>query len=60
MPRAPCSFRQSDVRRMVKAAIDAGVEIARVEIDQSGRPVIVAKGADAADEKKGGSEWDKI
>jgi hypothetical protein len=39
--RAPSTFRQQDVTRAIKAAVAAGVGIARVEIDKSGKIVIV-------------------
>jgi hypothetical protein len=47
MARAPCTFRQTDVTRAVKAVTAAGVNIARVEIDKSGKIVIVTGGAKA-------------
>jgi hypothetical protein len=35
MPRAPATFRQQDVTKALKAAVAAGVDIARIEIDKS-------------------------
>jgi hypothetical protein len=40
--RAPCTFRQTDVTRALKAARRAGFERVRVEIDQDGKIAIVA------------------
>jgi len=42
MPRRPARFLQSDVRRAVQGAMDAGLTVARVEIDPDGRIVIVS------------------
>lgn len=39
--RRSASFRQADVTRAVKAVVAAGVEIQRVEIDSTGKIVIV-------------------
>jgi hypothetical protein len=41
MTRAPSTFRQQDVTRAVKAVTAAGVHIARIEIDKSGKIVII-------------------
>lgn len=41
MPRAPCLFRESDMRRAIKAAVASGLEIARVEIAKDGAIVVV-------------------
>jgi hypothetical protein len=41
MKRAPSPFRQQDVTRAIKGAVAAGVDIARVEIDRTGKIVIV-------------------
>ena len=45
MSRGPRTFRQADVTRAIKAAVAAGVEIERVEVDKDGRIVVIAKGA---------------
>jgi hypothetical protein len=56
MARAPCTFRQQDVTRAVKAVRGAGVDIARVEIARDGRIIIVpAVAAQTRDE----NEWDR-
>jgi hypothetical protein len=59
MARGPCTFKQSDITRVVKAMMTAGVEVARVEVDKDGRIVVVA-GKPAPDECKGANEWDRI
>ena len=48
MARAPSTFRQQDVTRAIRAAIAAGVDIARIEVAKDGRIVIVTGGADPA------------
>ena len=61
MARAPSTFRQQDVTRAVRAVTAAGVHIARVEIDKTGKITIIA--ADAAGrpgEMMEGSEWDRV
>jgi hypothetical protein len=42
MPRRPARFSPSDVRRAIQGAMDAGLSVARVEIDQDGKIVIVS------------------
>jgi len=44
MSRAPSKFRQSDVKRAIRAAAAGGMSIARVEIDLKGRIILI--GAD--------------
>ena len=40
MSRGRCTFRQSDATKAIKAAVAAGVEVARVEIDKDGRRAV--------------------
>jgi hypothetical protein len=42
MTNRPAPFRQSDVCRAVKGAKAAGVEVKRVEVDPSGKIIIVS------------------
>ena len=47
MANRTASFRQSDLSRALKAAVSAGVEVGRIEIDPSGKIVIVSARQDA-------------
>jgi hypothetical protein len=61
MARAPSTFRQVDITKAVKAVRSAGVHIARVEIDKTGKIVIIT--ADATDRPDGMTEvneWDSM
>jgi hypothetical protein len=42
LSRRPSKFRQTDLTRALRGARAAGVEIARVEIDNDGRIIVVA------------------
>jgi len=55
MARAPCTFRQTDLTRAVKAVVAAGVEITRIEIDKTGKIVIVTATAPARSARRIGS-----
>jgi hypothetical protein len=41
--RAPLLFKETDVVRAVKACRKAGIDVGRVEIDSSGKIVVIAK-----------------
>jgi hypothetical protein len=61
MSRAPQTFRQSDVTRALKATVKAGIAVQRVEIDKTGKIVVVAatsQGTDAENVEK--NEWDEV
>jgi hypothetical protein len=61
MARAPSTFRQQDVTRAVKAVTAAGVHIARVEIDKTGKIVIIAADTTGrSSEMVEANEWDRI
>lgn len=48
MNARPALFRQADLARALKAAAAAGVHVGRIEIDPSGKIIIVANQQDAA------------
>jgi hypothetical protein len=55
MARGPCTFRQRDVTAAIRAALDAGVQVARVEVNADGKIVmIIGKIAETAK-----NEWDE-
>jgi hypothetical protein len=59
--RRPCSFRESDVRRTIKAARASGIEIARFEIDRDGRIVVVlGKPVQTVNENEAYNEWNDV
>ena len=62
MSRGQQTFKQRDVTKAIKATVNAGIAVGRVEIDKDGRIVIVpARPEDAANgEKPGKNEWDGV
>ena len=65
MPRGASTFRQRDAKALLKAALDAGVDVARVIVDRSGKIIIEtnAKAPAVAEENtaKGElNEWDVV
>jgi hypothetical protein len=56
MPRAPCTFRQRDLARAIRAIASTGVE-GRVEIGRDGKMVVViTKAAESNVER---NEWNE-
>jgi hypothetical protein len=45
--RGHCTFRQRDIKAAIKAVIAAGVGVARVEIGNDGRIVVIASSVGA-------------
>ena len=37
----PCRLRQTDITKALKAVRAAGLQVARIEMDKDGRPVLV-------------------
>jgi len=58
MARANCTFRQRDVTAAVKAARAAGVEVARVEVENGKITVVVGK--PSCENKTDGNPWDEV
>jgi hypothetical protein len=56
MPRAPSSFRKQDVTRAVSAVLAAGERVQRVEIEKTGKIVIVTGDVPS----NSSSEWDDV
>ena len=58
MVRGPCTVKETDVKRAVRAARTAGLVVQRVEIEPDGKITVVAnndKGGGAPD-----NEWDSV
>jgi hypothetical protein len=41
MARGPCTFKQQDLTRALRAAVAAGCPAQRVEIDRNGKMILV-------------------
>lgn len=58
MSRAPSTFKQRDVAAAIRAARQAGIEVARIEVTKDGKIVIIS-GA-AVEPPPPGNEWDEV
>jgi predicted type IV restriction endonuclease len=58
--RRPCTFKQSDVTKAVKAVVAAGVQVAQVIVDKDGRIVVIVCEPGKAEADTGANEWDRI
>jgi len=48
MTRGPCTFKQRDVTQALKAAVAAGLRVARIEIDRQGKIAVFAASDDTS------------
>jgi hypothetical protein len=59
--RRPSIFKKTDLTRALKGVREAGMEIARVEINKAGLIVVVpSKPEEPADERSETNEWDSV
>ena len=58
--RGPCTFRQEDLTRALKAAVKAGIEVARFEIDKAGKIVVVTGKAKEERGTEAANAWDEV
>jgi hypothetical protein len=61
MSRGRQTFKQTDVTKAVKGMVKAGISLERVEIDKSGKIVMVpAKREDGEGKNPEENEWDVV
>jgi hypothetical protein len=59
--RGPCTFKQHDLARALKAGKQAGVPVKVEIVDPSGRKITVTSGDGASAKCSGGvNEWDEV
>jgi hypothetical protein len=59
MSRGPCTFKQRDVTKAVKAIVAAGGQVERVEIDKAGKIIIVIAAKPKESASIARNEWDE-
>lgn len=58
MTRSRCTFRMTDLTRAIRAVEAAGKVVQRVEIEPSGKIVVLTGDGPAADKPEGANPWD--
>jgi hypothetical protein len=54
------TFKKTDVTRATRAVLDAGLDVARVEIEKDGRIVVVPGKAPEPAHSKPLNQWDEV
>jgi|RhiMetdeSRZDD1v2_1073273.scaffolds.fasta_scaffold242901_2 hypothetical protein len=57
MSKTPSTFRKADIKRGVEALKSAGLKVARVEIDKSGKLIFISADGDVGGVATA-NEWD--
>jgi hypothetical protein len=60
MSRGPQTFRQNDVTRALRAVRNAGVEVLRVEVDKTGKIIVVTAGKNENQGQPEPNSWDTL
>jgi hypothetical protein len=60
MGHGPCTFKEADLTRALRAAKKAGANVARAEVARDGKIVLVLKKDDGASSESERNEWDEI
>jgi hypothetical protein len=60
MARTALTFKQQDVTRALRAAAAAGTDVERVEIDKTGKIIVVIGRPKEPIDEGGGNEWDTV
>jgi hypothetical protein len=59
MPRGPTTYRKRDLDIALRAALEAGLTVARLEVDRDGRIITITTSAEAANSNSI-NEWDVV
>ena len=62
MTRGPCTFRQTDIARAIRAVRSAGLPVSGVTVDPQTGVITVATGEPKAQDSgsREGNEWDHV
>jgi hypothetical protein len=60
MGKGPCTFKEADVRRALKAARKAGFEVAGFTVDNDGRIAVQVGKPDHDELQTAKNDWDSI